>query len=106
MKTTTYDCFWWGELDQAQKASDLLGKHGDDVVVVIFVRAEMIDDPSKTGDPNHFVRLLKPMSITDVEVKLDVFTWGSNRSLKFTTHDFSKFVSSFIVGARKESIEL
>ena len=107
VKTTTYSCFYWGEMDAAKQTNDLLSKHGKDVVVVIFLNADLLNK-KKTDDtdPNHFIRVLSPMSISATDVKLDAFTWGSNRSFAFSIKEFEKLVSAFIVGARKPEIKL
>jgi hypothetical protein len=105
--TTTYDCLYWGEIDEATKASDLLRAHPADVEVIIFLSAGLLQR-TKDADstPNHFVRLIKPMSINDVEVSFDAFTWGANRSYKFTVPEFKKLVSAFIVGTRNKAVTI
>jgi hypothetical protein len=105
--TTTYSCFNWGEIDAAEKANNLLQAHPADVEVIIFLSSGLLTGTKDaTSDPNHFIRLLKAMSINEVEVKFDAFTWGSNRSFQFLVPEFKKLVSAFIVGTRSKDVSL
>ena len=120
--TTTYTCYVTGEIDAATKASNLLGGHAAAIEVVIFLKAGPLNDPSfqKTADrpgdpiskgsPNHFVRLIEPMTFTPNDVTFKAFTWGSVRGdekrYTFSLSNFQRLVSAFVIGSRDPAIKL
>jgi hypothetical protein len=101
--TAHYTCKHWGTDDETEKVSDLLREHGDDVCVVIEVDSTTLQNESARGDNDHYVRLRKPVDYGDT-VSFDIFTWGSNRSLKFKQDNFNHMVDGYIVGARRSDI--
>lgn len=106
VKTTEYSCGFWGVYDEAMKASNLISKHGNDVIVVMGVVSKKINNEDADGSNDHWVRLMSPIAWNDVEVKCDIFTWGSIRSLKMKPKNFEKMVDTFVIGARKQEVAI
>jgi hypothetical protein len=107
VKTDFYSCWIWGVHTESMKVNDLLRKYGDDVVVIMYVRVNILDDQyAKDRGSTHAPRLLKPMSYTDAEVNFDIYSWGKNISYKMQTGNFERMVLGYVVGARKNEISL
>lgn len=112
--TKTYYCLGHGELEAAQKASDLLYLHPKEIEVAIFVDAEILQNPNKrkiSGHANHFIRLippelLPPITVGERSVSFRAFTWGHVNSYSFSVSQFKHLVSAFVVGTRDEKIAL
>ena len=122
--TTTYTCYVTGEIEAATKASNLLGANllGGDraaIEVVIFLKAKPLQDPSfqKTapnrpgnpiskGSPNHFVRLMEPITFSPNDVTFKAFTWGEVKRYTFSISNFQRLVSAFVIGSRDPTIKL
>ena len=107
VKSVHYPCLISGDEKVAAQASSLLAKHGDDVIVVLEVVAELINNPSSNAKRiNHFVRLLGPITWTNTQVTAQIYTWGSTRTIALDPTKFKRFVGGYVVGARKLAIDL
>jgi hypothetical protein len=105
VEAVTHDCGWWGVLKEAQWASDLIKNNPKDIIVMMHLSADVLQDPTSKENPrNHVIRLLGPISITDVEVKFDAFTWGAKRSYTFKVKDFERMMYAFTAGSRKAGL--
>lgn len=101
----TNDCVAWGELKEAQKASDAIKDHPDDVIVMMHVSADVLQDPTSKKNPrNHVIRLVSWIHMTEDEVQFNAFTWGKIHHYKFTVDQFKRLIYAFTIGARKEGI--
>jgi len=101
--TAHYTCSYWGVEDETKRVSDLLRNYGDDVCVVIEVDSTTLQNENARDSNDHYVRLRKPIDYGDT-VSFEIFTWGSNRSLKFKKDNFDHMVDGYIVGARRPGI--
>jgi hypothetical protein len=105
--TTTYWCVLGGEIDAAKKASDLLRTNPADIEVIVVLSKDLLKrTKGATSQPDHAVRLIRPMEFTEVEVKFDIYTWKSIRSYTFDVPDFEKLVWQFVVGTRNPAVSL
>jgi hypothetical protein len=101
--TARYTCKHWGTEEETERVGDLLRKYGDDVCVVIEVDSTTLQNENARGDNDHYVRLRKPVDYGDT-VSFEIFTWGTNRSMKFKQDNFNHMVDGYIVGARRQDI--
>ncbi len=101
--TAHYSCKHWGTEEETENVNELLRRYGDDVCVVIEVDSTTLQNENTRGDNDHYVRLRKPVIYGDT-VSFEIFTWGSNRSLRFQQDNFNHMVDGYIVGARSSGI--
>jgi len=85
----------------AEKVSDLLRAHGNDVCVVMSVDSTTLQNETARDEHDHFVRLLRPLDYGPDNVKFEIFTWGSKRTKTFKKENFNHMVDAYIVGARR-----
>jgi hypothetical protein len=99
-----YTCSMWGEVAETTTVSDLMRKHGTDVVVLVENDGGYLDnDGTGAGDghANHWVRLMGPVNFKDGKAEFTVFTWGKTLTLSWDLAKFKKWVYGYQVGSKK-----
>jgi hypothetical protein len=110
--TTHYTSYSWGEIDNSEKVNSLLEAHGNKVIVSMLVNASRLEGKDDGLDiPDHWIRLLTPITITDDTVSFKVFTWGKSEVKTFKRDnsdgvDFEDVIFEFVVGAKEKNIDL
>jgi hypothetical protein len=110
--TTHYTSYSWGEIDNSKKVNSLLKAHGNKVIVSMLVNASRLQGKDDGLDiPDHWIRLLAPITITDDTVSFEAFTWGGSKKFSFKRDnsdgvDFEDVLFEFVVGAKEKNIDL
>jgi hypothetical protein len=97
--TANYTSYLWGEIDNSEKVNSLLNGYGGNVIVAMLVNASRLQSTDEGLNlPDHWIRLLTPITITDGTVSFEAFTWGSSRKFSFKRDDFEDLIFEFVVG--------
>jgi hypothetical protein len=110
--TADYNSYFWGEIDNSKKVNSLLEAHGNKVIVAMLVNASRLQGTDEGSDiPDHWIRLLTPITFTYNTVSFEAFTWGSSQKFSFKRDDsegvdFEDVLFEFVVGAKEKNIDL
>jgi hypothetical protein len=91
----------------ANRASNLLRDHPNEVFVLIRLHANRLPQHSDDGSGDgHCMRLLQPITFGEMP-SITVFTWGSNQTFTFNDWEhFKRCVYGFVVGTTSSSVTL
>lgn len=107
-QTETYTSYLFGEACNADKISSLLAQYGEDKVIVeMLVDANALTSTDSLANyPNHWIRLLSPITRENSRVSFTAYSWGAERKFDFSEEEFEDVQWEFVVGTKDNTIWL